>query len=112
MVWSEVSCRILPLVQGFSCEVEMKVYGWQSFWNDPRIKGTHKQVRLICAARSMAEIMRTFKLRKCEMFNICETGNQKEIEVATAEPLVIFATSLSVYGEPYYEYRRPSAVPA
>jgi hypothetical protein len=72
----------------------MKVYGWQSFRNE--CKGPHHQTREIVAARSKAEAARLAGYKHpARMFNLCETGNEREIAVAMTRPGVVFWAPIS-----------------
>ena len=74
----------------------LKVYGWLGF---RRETGTqHGQTREICAAHSMAEVARIVGVRSASrLHNLCETGNRRELEVALAEPGVVFWKPLHDY---------------
>jgi hypothetical protein len=63
----------------------VKVYGWLDFVNGI-------QVRVIVAAKSKAECARIVGDSRGprNLFNLDETGNAREIEVATAEPGTAF----------------------
>lgn len=72
----------------------IKVYGWQSFRRECPTIG--RQTREIVAARSKKEAARLAGYaRPSQMFNLCETGNPKEIEVAMSEPGAVFWEPLS-----------------
>jgi hypothetical protein len=85
----------------------MKVFGWTSFWNDPRITDNHKQVRCICASKSMAAIKRTYGFRQSNLWNIRETGNDREIALASNSPLSIFARDLNNWNAEYFLMHTP-----
>ncbi len=88
----------------------LKVYGWQSFRNDRRIEHNgHWQTREICAAFSKAEVARIVGVKSVSaLHNICETGNDKEVALATAKPHTVFFTAITRGGE-YFEDSRVSA---
>lgn len=71
---------------------KIKVYGWGGWWFDKRNPGTHQQARFIMAATSMAEIKRL--LNKTQLWNVGETGNAKEISLASPEPLTLWVAPL------------------
>jgi len=65
----------------------LKVYGWQGHrYECPPSANGSKQTREICAAPSIAQIMRDTGQTRADLFNICETGNDEEIAQAMSEP--------------------------
>jgi hypothetical protein len=96
----------------------LKVYGWTAspaipadhpFASDPTRKPWHGQVRAIVAATSQkkaAEIAGYATPR--QMWNLTETGNDQELEVALAEPGVVFIAPDQGGRPTYYRFdRRP-----
>ena len=80
---------------------KLKIYGWQS-------QRSSDQTREIVAAPSRAAAARLAGYqRPDQMFNLGETGNSQEIEIATSKPGIVFWTSLNVSGpREYHESRR------
>lgn len=77
----------------------LKVYGWTAIIRDPeRAKlgmPQHMiQCRCIVAASSMAEVGRLVGRRAYQLFNLCETGNALEIEIALRQPRTFLARGL------------------
>jgi hypothetical protein len=77
----------------------MKVYGWTAILRraerDALGLPHHRiQARCIIAAPSMAAIGRILGVRPGSLFNLCETGNDEEIRVASAKPGTFFAATL------------------
>jgi hypothetical protein len=74
----------------------MKVYGWQGWRGEcPAAPNGSHQTREICAAKSAAAVARVVGVKSpARLFNFCETGNAREIEIATAEPGVVFWSPL------------------
>jgi len=62
----------------------LKVFGWQGSRHGVG------QTREICAAPSLAAIMRKHNLTRDNLFNVTETGNAREVNLATREMLVIY----------------------
>lgn len=73
--------------------MKLKVYGWQGFRRE--CPGAHSQTREIVAARSQTEAARLAGTTVARMFNLSETGNPREVEIAMATPGVIFWTPIS-----------------
>jgi hypothetical protein len=68
----------------------MKVYGWQDHRNGVG------QVRAIVAASSKAAATRCAgETDARRLFNLCETGNDIELQVARAKPGVVHWVSMS-----------------
>jgi hypothetical protein len=66
----------------------LKVYGWDGFrYPTPT---SRVQTREIVAARSMAEVARILGVKSPRSLDLVETGNDREIAVAMAEPGVVF----------------------
>lgn len=66
----------------------LRVYGWTG--TDYRLRTTHNQSRCIVAAHSKAEAARLAGYdRPSQMFNLCETGNDREIAEAVQESGVV-----------------------
>jgi hypothetical protein len=85
----------------------VKVYGWQGWRTSrefaesfPDERNPHGQTREFCAARSMAEVKRIGGGRPSDYFNLGETGNEREIALALAQPGVIFWRPIDCRGEP------------
>lgn len=84
---------------------KLRVYGWQGYRYDaPK----HGDTREIVAATSMREAARAAgefyssgEPAPQRLFNLCETGNAREIETAMTEPGVIFWRGLDEFGGPY-----------
>lgn len=71
----------------------MKVYGWTGY----RVGG---QTREICAARSIAEVLRiTGMSRYTFNWSGCETGNDEEIALALSKPGTVFFRGLDEHGD-------------
>lgn len=61
----------------------LKVYGWTGI-NPDYTNGLGVQVRFICAAHSVAELLRITGIRRSEYaWDGCETGNQEEVRQAS-----------------------------
>ncbi len=75
----------------------LKVFGWQSFRAEcPPAPNGNLQTREIVAARSKAEVIRIAdKKYTYELFNLGETGNSLELELALSKPGVIFWTPIN-----------------
>lgn len=75
----------------------LKVYGWTGSRNEARTDGNfHGQTREIVAAHSAAEVKRITGMTRTEWEHSGdETGNQNEIEIATARPGVVFWARLN-----------------
>ena len=91
----------------------MKVYGWlthlyggkHAIRRDPRMEPYHNQVRAIVAARSMAEVARIEGVKRpAQLFNLTETGNAREIEIALRSPGIVFITPGLGGVANYYRY--------
>ena len=78
----------------------LKVYGWTGSRNEARTDGNfHGQTREIVAAYSAAEVKRLTGMTRTEWEHVgCETGNQNEIETATAKPGIVFWARLNARG--------------
>ncbi len=73
----------------------LKVFSWQSFRAECPPNG-NLQTREIVAARSKAEVVRIAgKKYTYELFNLGETGNSLELELALSRPGVIFWTPIN-----------------
>ena len=76
---------------------KLKVYGWQSFRVE--CSSRSKQTREIVAASSKIEAVRlSGRTRLSELFNLCETGNKIELEVALSNPGQVFWCPLNESG--------------
>lgn len=74
--------------------MKLKVYGWITF--TPGAPGNGGQVRAVCAAKSAAEVARIAGVRRpSELFNLSDTGNDREIRAATLHPGKILVTPTS-----------------
>ena len=72
---------------------KLKVYGWQGFRTEAgKVARNHRnQTREIAAAPSMAACARLAgENSPRKLFNLGETGNDEECELALAEPGVVF----------------------
>lgn len=71
---------------------KLKVYGWQGWRNEcPAAPNGGRQTREICAAKSGAEVARIMGVSSpARLFNFCETGNSREIEIALRSPGTVF----------------------
>lgn len=79
---------------------QIKVYGWQTFVSGAPSNGG--QVRAICAARSMAEVARrTGAKSPRQLFNLGDTGNEREIALAMAHPDAILVRAISNWDAPF-----------
>ena len=66
-----------------------KVYGWISTRRD--CEGPHHQTREIVCAPSRAAAARAAGIKSPrQLWNLCETGNEEEIRVATGAPRKVF----------------------
>ncbi len=86
----------------------MKIYGWQTFVSGaPRNGG---QVRAICAARSMAEVARRAGERNPRaLFNLGDTGNEREIALVAAHPDAILVRPINDWNAPYRVWTKGAA---
>lgn len=67
----------------------LRVYGWQGYRHE--CPGHNRVTREIVAAHSKAEVARIAGASgPWVLFNLSETGNAREIEVASASPGIIF----------------------
>lgn len=90
----------------------VKVYGWYGHRREcPPAANGSRQTREIVAASSIAGAMRLTGERRSNLWDICETGNQHEIETAMAEPGVVFWKPLYNYKSGGWTAVRP-ATPA
>ena len=95
-----VSCRFCPYLAGMV--KKLKVWGWQGTRLEARIdRNFHGQTREIVAAASRAEVGRIMGVPARSLFNICETGNKRELEIARANPGVVYWAPLNIFGAPY-----------
>jgi hypothetical protein len=71
---------------------ELKVYGWTGSRNAARAgNSVHSQTREFMAAYSVAEVLRATGMpRSSWHFSGAETGNDREVEVAMANPGKVF----------------------
>lgn len=70
----------------------LQVYGW---WGFRVYRGKWQQCRIICAAHSVAEIMRITGVKRSHYNHSgCVTGNPTEIVVAMSQPGVAFYAPL------------------
>ena len=69
---------------------KLKVYGWIGWRREAGTRPNNQQTREIVAATSMAEVGRIIGTPHRQLFNLGETGNPRELEVALAEPGVVF----------------------
>lgn len=70
----------------------LKVFGWQGWRSEcpPALNG-NKQTREVVAAKSKAEVARIAgKKYANQLFNLGETGNSLELQLALSKPGVIF----------------------
>lgn len=73
----------------------MKVYGWTSFYPSTFTDRT-KNCRCFVAARSQADAARIlsevtgYEMKPRHLQNLSDSGNEHEIQVASAEPGVVF----------------------
>lgn len=86
----------------------LKVYGWTALLRTAErqqlgLPSHVIQCRCIIAAESMAEVGRLTKQRPTNLFNLCETGNAREIEIAMQKPKTFFVAPLTSYRDPYIE---------
>ena len=93
----------------------LKVYGWQgtraNAASHPDGQPWSNQTREIVAAASEAAVARAAKVsRPRQLFNLGETGNAKEIEVAMSKPGIIFWRPYDSRSGKWVE--SPSASPA
>lgn len=74
---------------------KLKVYGWIRSRHDcpPAANGSRQSREIMCAP-SMAAVRRACGYKPSDTWNICETGNDVEVAVASAEPLVLFWSPL------------------
>lgn len=76
---------------------KLKVYGWSGMRHEA--PGPHHQTREIVAATSKAAAARAAGYKgPWQMFNLCETGNELEVTLATSSPGVVFWCSISRHG--------------
>jgi hypothetical protein len=78
----------------------LKVYGWTGFYPREFMLEAHKNLRerrvqtrncrYIMAAESKAEVYRLTGKTARDFYVLSETGNDREIEVALAEPRTLF----------------------
>lgn len=76
---------------------KIKVYGWTAMIREAERKklGTPewvRQCRCIIGARSLREVREIVGHR--DLFNLCETGNAREIEIGSAQPYRCFVAPL------------------
>lgn len=72
---------------------KLKVYGWQGFRTE--CPGVHGQTREIVAATSKAAVARIAGAKgPWALFCLCETRNDREIELAMSKPGAIFWTPI------------------
>ena len=76
----------------------IKVYSWIGYWDDARNPNHHKQARYTIAANSKAQVMRIVGRKM--LFNLSETGNQRTVPVAQADPLALFVEPLDNCHDP------------
>jgi hypothetical protein len=86
--------------------MKLKVYGWTDYSPHRNGKGG-RQCRMICAARSKAEVARIKGCMVNNLWNCCETQNPKEVKIAMADPLVIFWAEDHFYTDSRYERLEP-----
>lgn len=80
---------------------KLTVYGWQG-WRSPA-----GQTREIVAAHSMAEAARLSGYKRpSQMFNLCETGNEREIAQAMSSPGTVFWCRIDDSYRSNLEWRR------
>lgn len=77
----------------------LRVYGWtahvsQSVRIQLGLRPWIIQARAIVAAKSLAEVGRLVDRPPRQLFNICETGNAREIATALEKPHTVFASAL------------------
>lgn len=70
----------------------LRVYGWQGHrYECPAAANGSHQTREICAARSQVEVARCAGVKSPrQLFNLTETGNALELEIALRQPGVVF----------------------
>lgn len=69
----------------------LKVYGWTSFY-PPGFgpPGRQRNCRCFVAAASKAEVYRLTGKKPHDFYEVVESGNEQELEVALGEPGVVF----------------------
>jgi hypothetical protein len=90
---------------------KLKVYGWTGVRREAVLgdRHPHPQTREICAAKSMAEVARTMgRTSARNLFNICETRNEREMEVALANPHIVLWRPLNIWDSEYTPAQRPT----
>jgi len=98
---------------------KLKVYGWCGLRYDMAFKAACRshgreaprfhdiQSREIVAAHSQAEVARIAGAKgPWQLFNLCETGNEAEILLATSKPGTIFYKPIAFYTDEWLEDRR------
>lgn len=84
----------------------MKVYGWQYIRRECQTHTT----REIVAAKSMAEVARIVGVKRpSQLFNLCDTGSEKEIQIAMSKPGVVFWKPIDDYNGEYREAGKTDA---
>ena len=68
------------------------VFGWQGHRHEcPPAPNGSRQTREICAAKSMAAVARAAGVKyPRQLFNLCDTGNAYECELALSSPGTVF----------------------
>ncbi len=76
---------------------KLKVFGWQGWRPEcPSAPNGSKQTREVVAAKSKAEVARIAgKEYPGQLFNLGETGNSLELQLALSKPGVIFWTPIN-----------------
>lgn len=87
--------------------MKLKVYGWTATMPEAlRVRlgdqHWHCQCRAVVAARSLTAVGVIVGRSYRQLFNLCETGNDREIEIALARPGVVFAASINQGGSRTY----------
>jgi hypothetical protein len=81
---------------------KLKVYGWTGWRTECRQSPNGgKQTREVMAAKSKAEVGRKAGLKRGELNEMCDSGNEEDINAAMAEPGVVFWRPLDARGEPF-----------
>lgn len=91
-----------------------KVYGWTQSapWDGEHpvyehMSPDYNTIRCVMAANSMAEVARIMGVaHPRKLWNICETGNDTEIEAAMGNPHVVYCRGNRVLWGPYVRLHR------
>lgn len=96
---------------------ELRVWAWPSFCHDAKCpcqwhkkERGHNQVTVIVAARSKAEVARIAGYNHpARMWNLTETGNERQIKLATAREGKMLHSALDDYLNNYFPWLRGKA---